>query len=210
MAKNSKGKSYPDRLKSPDNFPMIIMIAKYDYIKKIKEVEQYVSDICIEIEDEIPVKVTSSFDNQQDYLNLNIKKRDDRKIIFTDKIDFLFNDVSNRIKDYLKSENYNFNYKIIYAVKGPFWYKGNAGRFATEIIPAAKDYSRKHDPSMYIFRGDVLNIEKCTGNYLDKRFHLTGDDMKTLLSDLDNCIRFTNNNKITEIELEKISIIFSK
>ena len=230
MGKNSKGKPYPSKLKDPANFPMILMAAKYDELEKVQEVQQLVDDICLEIEDELPVDVKPFFKKEQDYLSLDIKVGESRNLVYSSDVDSLLNDVAGRIKDYLKEEKYNFNYTINYKVKGPLFYNGNAGRFATEIIPNAEEYSRRYDEDSQFAVWNryykTLNVEKLSMSYNDK-LTLTGSDIETLLSDLDNCTKswslnvdlerhperaddLKERNKVTEIELKQVLIEFRK
>lgn len=230
MAKNSKGKSYPDKLKDPANFPMILMAAKYDELEKVKEVQQLVDDICLEIEDELPVDVKPFFKKEQDYLSLDVRVGESRNLVYSSDVDSLLNDVAERIQDYLKEEKYNFNYTINYKVKGPLFYNGNAGRFGTEIIPNAEEYSRRYDEDSQFAVWNryykTLNVEKLSMSYNDK-LTLTGSDIETLLSDLDNCTKSWSLNvdlerypdrademkeryKVTEIELKQVLIEFRK
>ena len=239
MKKNSKGNYYPSDLKDPANFPLVIMAVRYDHLEKVKEVEEYVDDICLEIEDELPVDVKSFFRKEQDYLSLDIRIRENKTLVYSSDIDSLLTEVSERVKDYLKSQNYNFNYIIKYRVKGPLFYNGNSGRFGTEIITAAKEYSRRndgdHDKPLWDRYYKTLNIEKLSMGYpSNDKLVLTNSDLDTLLSDLDNCTKswslnldleenrnrefpsptvqngLIERNKVTEIELKQVSIEFKK
>jgi hypothetical protein len=232
MKKNSKGTYYPDKLKDPANFPMIIMVAKYDELEKVKEVQQLVDDICLELEDELPVDVKPFFKKEQDYLSLDVRVGESRNLVYSSDVASLLNDVAERIKDYLKEEKYNFNYIIKYKVKGPLFYNGNSGRFGTELIDAAKEYSRRHDEDtdkpLWDRYYKTLNVEKLSMNYAaDNKLILTGSDIDTLLSDLDNCTKswslnvdlerypersddLKERNKVTEIELKQVLIEFRK
>lgn len=232
MSKNSKGKLYPSKLKDPANFPMILMVARYDELEKVKEVQQLVDDICLEIEDELPVDVKPYFSKEQDYLSLDVRVSESRNLVYSSDVDSLLNDVAERIKDYLKEEKYNFNYIIKYRVKGPLFYNGNAGRFGTEIIEAAKEYSRRHDEDtdkpLWNHYYKTLNVERLSMSYVSNdKLVLTGSDINTLLSDLDNCTKSWSLNvdlerhperaddikerhKVTEIELKQVLIEFRK
>jgi hypothetical protein len=232
MKKNSKGTYYPDKLKDPANFPMIIMIAKYDELEKVKEVQQLVDDICLELEDELPVDVKPFFSKEQDHLSLDIKVGESRTLLYSSDVDSLITDVAERIKDYLKEEKLNFNYIIKYKVEGPLFYNGDDGRFGTEIIPAAKEYSNRYDEDtdkpLWNRYYKTLNVEKLNSNYMsDNKLALTGSDIETLLSDLDNCTKswslnvdleryperaddLRERNKVTEIKLKQISVVFKK
>jgi len=194
MKKNSKGTYYPSKLKDPANFPMVLMAVRYDNLEKVKEVEQLVDDICLELEDELPVLVKPYFSKEQDLLTLDIKVGESRTLLYSSELNLTVIDVCERIKDYLKAENFNFDYVIKYKVKGPLFYNGSAGRFGTEIIPAAKEYSRRYDDSeqpLWNRHYETLNVERLSSvsYYSNDKLVLTGSDIETLLSDLDNCTK---------------------
>jgi hypothetical protein len=239
MKKNSKGSYYPSDLKDPANFPLVIMAVRYDHLEKVKEVEEYVDDICLEIEDELPVEVKPFFKKEQDYLSLDIRIPDSQSIKYSSEVNHLLTEVSERVKDYLKSQNYNFKYIIKYRVKGPLFYNGSNKRFGDEIIPAAKEYSRRndgdHDKPLWDRYYKTLNIEKLGMSYpSNDKLVLTSSDLDTLLSDLDNCTKswslnldleenrnrefpsptvqngLIERNKVTEINLKQVSIEFRK
>jgi hypothetical protein len=239
MKKNSKGNYFPSDLKDQDKFPIVVMAVRYDHLEKVKEVEQYVDDICLEIEDELPVEVKPFFKKEQDYLSLDIRIPDSKSIKYSNEVNYLLTEVSERIKDYMKSQNYNFKYIIKYRVRGPLFYNGNAGRFGTEIIDAAKEYSRRHDEDtdkpLWSRYYKTLNVEKLSMNYTtNDKLTLTGSDLDTLLSDLDNCTKswslnadleenrnrefpsptiqngIKERNKVTEIGLRQVLVEFKK
>jgi hypothetical protein len=147
-------------------------------------------------------------------------------------VDSLITDVAERIKDYLKEEKLNFNYVIKYRVKGPLFYNGNAGRFGTEVNSAAKEYSSRYDDDtdkpLWNRYYKTLNVEKLSSNYVSNdKLVLTGSDIETLLSDLDNCTKswslnvdlerhperadeIKERNKVTEIGLRQVLVEFKK
>lgn len=219
-----RGTKYPTNLKDPEKFPIIIMIAKFSNVNKIKEMESYVDDICLEIEDDFPVDVDPDFSIHGDHLGISIKVQEGRKLIFSDDLNSRLEDVSERIKDYLKMEKYKLDYKISYMVKGQenFYYYGDKGRFK-EIIKAADEYDRNYDKeALWISRYKCLDVYRLSGISRSDIFKLYPEDMRTLLSDIDKCYNSlvgydlgpgnypTENKKIREIELSKISIIFNK
>lgn len=239
MKKNSKGNYYPSNLKDQDKFPMVIMAVRYDHLEKVKEVQQLVDDICLEIEDELPVDVKSFFRKEQDYLSLDIRIRENKTLVYSSDIDSLLTEVSERIKDYLKGEKYNFNYIIKYRVKGPLFYNGRNRRFGDEILPNAKEYSKRndgdHDKPLWDRYYKTLNVEKLSMDYdTSGKLALTGYDLDTLLADLDNCTisqrlnydleenrnrefpsptiqnRLREVNKVTEIKLKQVLVEFKK
>ena len=232
MKKNSKGNYFPSKLKDPANFPMVLMAVRYDHLEKVKEVEQLVDDICLELEDELPVEVKPYFSKEQDLLTLDIKIGETRTLLYSSELNLTLIEVCERIKDYLKAEKFNFDYVIKYKVKGSLFYNGDAGRFGTEIISTAKEYSRRYDydtdKPLWNRYYKTLNVEKLSSNYVtNDKLVLTGSDIETLLSDLDNCTKswslnvdlerhperadeIKERNKVTEIELKQVSVVFKK
>lgn len=203
--------------------PIIIMIAKFDNIDKIKDMQQNIDDICLELEDDLPVDVEPHFDKHGDYLWIDVKIKKDssqenRYITFNDELDSKLKEVGERIVAYLKIEKYKgFEFKVKYKVKAPFHYKGSKGRF-TDIIKKSTEWTEKYDmdsdyPLMDI-DNNILNVSRLGDQYSDEYFELTGDDIKTLLSDLDNCVSGSIHDitspKPSVIELRSISIIFRK
>ena len=140
---------------------------------------------------------------------------------------------------YLKEEKYNFNYIIKYRVKGPLFYNGRKGRFGDEILSAADKYSSRYDEDsdkpLWSRNYKTLNVEKLSMSYAtDDKLVLTGSDLDTLLSDLDNCTKswslnadleenrnrefpsptiqngLIERNKVTEIKLKQVLVEFKK
>ena len=162
----------------------------------------------------------------------DLSYNNEKTLIYSSDVDSLLTDVAERIKDYLKEEKYNFNYIIKYKVKGPLFYNGNAGRFGTEIIDTAEEYSRNYDDDsdkpLWNRYYKTLNVEKLSMSYAtNDKLVLTGSDLDTLLSDLDNCTKswslntdleryperadnLRERNKVTNIELKQVSIVFKK
>lgn len=200
---------YPDFKRSkkigyikPENledYPLVIMIAKFDNYNELKDKETYVDDICLELEDDYPFEVKPSFNNQGDklYLSISIQSKGKRIAYQSELIDNL-KEVSERICDFLQG---NWSYKINLAIVGPFYYYGKAGRFS-EIIEMAKKYSRQYDydseSPMWNNYSKSLNISKVWGIHSQEDLRIHPDDVETLISDIDLC--FTNPN-ITSAEL---------
>ena len=139
----------------------------------------------------------------------------------------------------MKGEKYNFNYIIKYRVKGPLFYNGRNRRFGDEILPNAKEYSKRndgdHDKPLWDRYYKTLNVEKLSMDYdTSGKLALTGYDLDTLLADLDNCTisqrlnydleenrnrefpsptiqnRLREVNKVTEIKLKQVLVEFKK
>ena len=232
MGRNKKGKAYPDKLKDPANFPMVIMVAKYDELEKVKNIQDYVDDICLEIEDNYPVEVKPYFSKEQDFLSLSIKEKNDKPITFTQELAELIDSVASRVKEYMKMEGYKFNYSTRWKVKGPLFYNGTAGRFGTEIIQAAKEWSARNDTDsdkpLWNDYYKTLDIEKLSDPWRERDILYTStDDINTLLSDLGNCTKswslnydmkkypdradeLKERNKVEEIQIKSIYIPFNK
>lgn len=220
ISKNSKGKSYKSRLKDPAKFPIIVMIAKFDNVEKSKELEQYVDDICLDMEDEFNVEIKPSFNLQQDKLHLSVTptKLNDpsrKNLIFTDELSNKIDELTNRVLEFLKLEGKKgFKSEIVYMPKD-LYYLGTAGRFP-EIIDAARTHDRRNDGDYYDTYRKSLNLSFCAYNYKYKKTdintHLNSDDMKTLLNDIDNCSFSVNKPKqpLTEIPLKWIAIEIKK
>ena len=165
--------------------PMIIMVAKYDNLDKIKNVEETVDEICIELGDS-HMKAVPHFDIHQDYLSIMIKPEDKYKLIFSDELLFQLTEVSERIIDYLKIEKYKgFKYKIEYKVKGPFYYYGNEGRFK-ELIEKAEKYDRDYRGESPIYKRyaskELPGSGKRVGNIDVNR--LTSGNLKLFTDDI--------------------------
>jgi hypothetical protein len=226
--KKSKDKGYikPENLAE---YPLIIMIAKFDYYKELKDKEIYVDDICLELEDDYPFEVKPSFNNQGDklYLSISIQNRD-KKINYQSELIDNLKEVSERICDFLEG---NWTYKINLSIVGPFHYYGNAGRFP-EIIEMSKKHSRQYDydsdSPMWNNYSKSLNISKIWNIATQEDLRIRPEDVDTLISDIDLC--FTNQNikryeltlpayeskinrwriKQDDINIKAISIVFDK
>ena len=121
------------------------MVAKFDNVDKIKEMEQYVGDICLELSDDFGVLVEPNFDLHGDHLWVALKIPEGTNIVFNDDLDSKLNAVGSRIVDYLEIEKFKgFEYKIRYTVKGPFYYFGKKRRFR-DIIPIAAKWTNRYE-----------------------------------------------------------------
>jgi len=207
-------------LKIKDGYPCVILIAKFDKQEESEELEQYIDDICLDMEDEFNVEVEPNFNPQQDKLYLSIKptKENDpnrRNLIFTEDLANKIESMTNRILEFLKIEGKKgFKSEIAYMPKD-LYYLGTAGRFP-EIIEAAKTYDRRNDSEYYDTYRKSLKLSFCGNNFryqkTDINTHLNTEDMRILLKDIDNCSFSVNKPKqpLTEIPLYWISVEIKK
>lgn len=206
-----------------DDLPMIILVAKYDNIERVKEIQEYIHDICLEIEDELynPVKV--NFDKHMNYLSLNIKMQNlaVKNIDQIQKIDNLLTDVSERIVDYLKIEKLNkFKYNIDYHIGSSpyFYYKGDITSLSEEIQSYLKlhyfddnltvdFYGKYGEADFRKVKFSAINISLLSQNSL-----IGINEVKLILNNLDKCgtLSEISNSGTDKIEIESISIIFQK
>lgn len=223
-----KGKKKNFKIK--DEFPAIIMIAKFEKEQESDAISQYMDDICLDIEDEFPISAEPSGNSQSDkfWILIDVDKEKEKELIFSENLDNRIKEVSNRILQYLKTEGKKgYKCRIEYRIKGPLYYLGKKGRF-DEIIEIAEEYSRGNDSDVYSRITDsdgkkqgVLDVSALSSigyTYIRSKrvdLGLNGDDIKTLLSDLDNCSKtyyLTNSpdKQIKQIEVKSIYITFSK
>ena len=201
-----------------NDLPMIILVAKYDNIKRAKEIQEYIHDICLEIEDELYRPVSVHFDKHMNYLSLGIKMGNlaIKNIDQIQKIDNLLKDVSERIVDYLKIEKLDkFKYKIDYRIKSPLYYRVDTTPLSEEI----KSYLKLHrfDDNLTVdFYGESdarrVRFSAINISYLSNRSLIGINEVKLILNNLDKCgtLREISNSGTDKIEIESISIIFQK
>ena len=221
-------KSKKRDFKIKDGYPCIILIAKFDKQEESDTISQYIDDICLDLEDEFPISAEPDGNTQSDKFWISIQVNEGYKLIFDDNLDNKIKEISNRVLSYLKTEGKKgYKSRISYKVKGPLFYFGEKGRFKSLIEPAKK-YSWNYDTKVWVENskneGDAFDISKLSDigeTYINSKkvdMSLNGDDIKTLLSDLENCSKkghrdFTVPNKkdrITEILISRISISFKK
>lgn len=205
--------------KVKDEYPVIILIAKFDNIDKSKELSQYVDDICLDLEDNFGVSVEPKFNYQQDRLGISIKPVEGNKLVFSDDLASQVNSMVSRVVEYLKTEKMTgFNTEIFYKVKRTFVYHTSPddakGRFK-ELIKNAETYDRRNDSSIYDSYTQCLDISSLSNHYSED-FKIREEDLRVLMGDLKNCYDNysgpdRNRNKpVTEIKLDYISIIIKK
>ncbi len=205
--------------------PVIIMVAKYSDVELFDDMKETIEDIWLEMQDEFPIKAEPSFNLQGDvlYINLNLGQSVFRfnkgfgENIRNEKLIKMLEESSQRTKEFLENEGFNLDYEIKFKIGYHLIYKGNKGRFGTEIIPAAKEYAIRYDSDVYdnfhkMLRVDLLGLR-------DDKLSLGVEDIETLLSDMDNCYntdRFDfvemrpEENKSNGVVITNISIKFKK
>lgn len=195
------GKKVLSKLKNPAELPMVIMVAKFDDVEKLKLIENYIDDICLEIEDELGVDVSVRFNIHGDLINIGIPLVS-KNIEYSTELSNMIEENSKRIVDYLKLEDLNFGYRIVWSIKDPLYYYGNAGRFGTEIIPLAKEHSRRwdndSDKPIWNRYFTCLDLSRTSESHIDKKINLTSLDLETLISDLKNCKKSSSYLKDVE------------
>lgn len=206
--------------------PVIIMVAKYSDKELYNDLQETINDIWLEMEDEYPYEVEPKFNLQGDNLYINMKfgqnvirlNKGLGSNIRGEKFIQMLEDLSQRTVDFLDNEGFKFNYKIKLKVGGSLIYTGSKGRFGTEIIPAAEEYSRKYDRDVYNIDYEMLRVDLLTG-MRDDKLSLGIEDIEILLSDMDNCYNTSEfwyvKNRPEEIKsngilIDGISIIFKK
>jgi hypothetical protein len=223
----------------PDNlneYPIIVMIAKGDKAEETISMTQYIDDICLELEDDLMVKVDPYFNKNGDQISINIKPIDS-KIYFTDELDSKLDTIRKSVESYLQGEGYILKGTITYYVEN-LWYFGDKGRFK-EMKEMGELYDKQYlsyedDPrfamvSVSESKKLSLNIEKCCNSslFLNKRyskkfgydkydFRINSNDLRLLISDKENCstTHYVINKKLSNsdpnsIELKSIKIYFS-
>jgi hypothetical protein len=185
---NYKGERYPSELKSPTEYPCIIQVAKYDNIDSISLIKQEIQEICNEFKNNILPIINTwvSFDICGDNLVIHILKQNE-KLIFTDKLNNQVIELADKIKEYLKIHKYKLEYNIKYEVSDDVYYYGNKDRFGTDILAESIKYTRKNNSDFYYDRyHKCINIHNLNNIY-NESLCLHANDLKILLSDLDNC-----------------------
>ena len=215
--------------KKPENqedYPMIILAAKYSEKENLDDLEESIKDIWLEFTDEYSdFEIVPSFNLQGDYLNINIKFNDrvirfnpgHRAKVKDEKLIKLIEELSESTKGLLENEFGTFTHKVTFKLgnryAGRLTYTGDAGRFGTEIIPSLK----KSRSDIYHRGYKMLSVDRL-GLYDDK-LAIGIDDIQTLLNDIDKCYTTDDfyfidvrpeENKATGILVSGISIVFRK
>ena len=200
--KSSKKNGYikPENI---EQYPIIVMVAKFDKIKILDQISYNIKDIVLELEDDYGINIKSYISKYGNLIQVPIKF-EKNSINWDESFDNEIIEISERIKDYLKSEGYKMNYKIKWNLKGPFYYYGSKDRFS-EIIPVAKKWTyqyQSHGDSelvLYNNRYKSLNISILGEQHTQSEvLSIYSDDIKTLLSDTDNCRKWTFDKDLWE------------
>ena len=198
--KDSKkmGKEYPDNL---TELPIIVMIAKVDFAEESKDIEQYIDDICLDLEDELPVEAKPKVYETGDKIFIDISINDGHDVVYNEELSSRIKMISESIKSYLRSTLYEFESEIYYSVKDQLTYYGNDGRF-DEVRKLLKHYDRiwnRDDDSGYVNKADGININQINGIHVNVsrdtdgtkkgRYYirLVDDDLSILNKDIQNC-----------------------
>lgn len=236
---NSKkmGKEYPDNL---TEFPIIVMIAKVDFAEESKDIEQYIDDICLDLEDELPVEAKPRVYETGDKIYVDISINDGHDVVYNEELSNRIKMVSESIISYLRSTLYEFESEIFYSLKDQLTYYGNEGRF-DEMRKLLKYYDRiwnRDNDYGYVNKADGININQISGVHVDVsrdidnikkgRYYLRllDDDLSILSKDIRNCSTLLIKNWQTEsiikakngergpvpnsIKIKKITISLSK
>lgn len=199
--------------------PVIMMVAKFEDAETFSELENSIKDVWLEIKDDYPFEVKPNFNLQGDYIsidiNLNqhvIKINKGLSNLRRERLIKMIEELSERTKDFLEYEGFNFDYEIKFELGGNLIYTGNKGRFGKEIIPLAKEYLKSpihvnrntgvithkkeiYSPGYKMLRVDLLGLKS--------KMALGIDDLETLLSDMDNCYD-TNDEYWVEVRPEEV------
>jgi hypothetical protein len=237
--KSSKKSGYikPENI---EQYPIIVMVAKFDKIKILDQISHNIKDIVLELEDDYGINIKPYISEYGNLIQVPIKF-EKNSINWDESFDNEIIEISERIKDYLNSEGYKMNYKIKWNLKGPFYYYGSKDRFS-EIIPVAKKWTyqyQSHGDSelvLYNNRYKSLNISILGEQHTQSEvLSIYSDDIRTLLSDSDNCRKWAFDKEswekrepktpndirskerylgedsiIRDIKIESVSIIFRK
>lgn len=187
--------------------PVIMMVAKFSDAETFSELENTIKDVWIEIKDDYPFDVKPNFNLQGDYIsidiNLNqhvIRINKGLSNIKNESLIKMIEELSERTKDFLEYEGFNFDYEIKFELGGNLIYTGDKDRFGKEIIPLAKHFSKEYGKGIYspgykMLRVDLLGLKS--------KMALGIDDLETLLSDMDNCYD-TNDGYWVEVRPEEV------
>jgi hypothetical protein len=223
------GETEPEDL---NQYPIIVMIAKADKAEETIDMSKYIKDICVEIEDDLPVEVKINFDKIGDRLWVNIISNESANLFFSEELDSRIEELKKTIESYLQSQNYKLKGKSYYYLKGKMWYFGDRGRFPEVRKLGKYDDSRNRDRDyniMFVSRENGINLSRAShrsttflSNSLSKElgreryeFYIDSNDIRTLIGDRENCSdtysrpngKF-NSKDGQNIQLQSIVIVF--
>ena len=78
-------------------YPIIVMIAKADKAEETIDMSQYIKDICLEIEDDLPVEVKVNFNKIGDNLYVYVNSNEDYNLLFTEELDKKIEDLKKTL-----------------------------------------------------------------------------------------------------------------
>lgn len=212
------GKEYPDNL---TEFPIVVMIAKVDFAEESKDIEEYINDICIDLEDELPVETKPKVYETGDKVFIDIKINEGYNLEYNKELYIKMEELAKTIKSYLKTIG-KFDYKVYYSIKDQITYYGEEGRFKDirKVLKKYDSYWNRDDESGYVNPVGGINLKFITGERIsvsgilsdikDKRYikgnryylRLEGDDMNVIMNDISNCSTLLIK-KYQRIDIEK-------
>ena len=188
-------------------YPIIVMIAKADKAEETIDMSQYIKDICLEIEDDLPVEVKVNFNKIGDNLYVYVNSNEDYNLLFTEELDKKIEDLKKTIESFLHSQNYKLSGKVYYYLKGKMWYFGEGGRF-----PQIREFGKYddrlnhdgYDPNNFVVKVspdngiNIPNISNRGTSFLRKskakdygsdryEFYIDSNDLRVLLDDKEMC-----------------------
>lgn len=96
--------NYTDGKRIYSNYPVVILVAKFDNINKTNEIEEYIKDMSLDIEDNFGLETSVRVSYQNDKISVGFAVPEKMKIPFSDDLSNQLNQLSKRIIDYLKTE----------------------------------------------------------------------------------------------------------
>ncbi len=105
--------------------PVVIMVAKFDSVDTKKNIEQVISDICIELEQDFGVKIKPYVDLYLKHATVELEwDMPKRGIEWSNELRTTIIDTSDRIKNMMSDEGIEMNaYQKIYITQPEYWKK---------------------------------------------------------------------------------------
>ncbi len=85
-------------------YPMYVMVAKYDQEEEIKQIKQDIKDMCLDMTDEFPGELSIFVDMYLENINIILKLSKSCNNESATRLNELINELSERVKDYIKIE----------------------------------------------------------------------------------------------------------
>ncbi len=179
----------PDfKVSNISKYPIIVMIAKADKAEETTRMEDYITDICVELEDNFPVFSKIIFDKRGDQLEISIFVDQGYKLYFDDNLDSKLESVRKGVESYLKLEGYKLRGKIKYFISDSLWYYGDLSRFTKSF---KKSDTKSHDGMGHLKNPTGINIAR-----LSYRGEIGSDDLRFLINDKENCFSIRGQDDV--------------